>query len=415
MLPVAPITATSARNRFPQLWDTPQSASSVRSGFFNFSPLSVADLRSPVSAQLKAPVPTPRTLQLMKDPVLSRNTMDPQGNISPSLLWSKLTGQEFQLKVIPDRHYSIGSQYSKPRGFQSISRAPQNSPHSFALPKAAGPGQGWFRHSDVQRKLEAITPPLSARTDASVERVFPEAPLCEFLCTDTIVLESKNVQESNPQMDAATERLVLAVNYIRELYAHAARATLPKDRGVWADRFDEFLQADSDNEYEEAVVTQLVRIRDQLEGKRGCSSSTILENGWSPASAGTGSASFSEAWFDHVRKLRAPGPLKFAGEGDLKEILTGSCEAKVVRERSGLVIEDAQGGRTKVESNNEKVMVQNCFSAHIEIEGVCKTLRIVGCDNCCITMGHVSSSVRMENSQKVQLIFKGAVSSVIYE
>lgn len=387
----APLSPSSQRPGLP----CPLKGLLLKGGSFDFSPMCIT-----------APNVTPNNAK-------GQNFTGINGPRLQSHLWNSLTGHEFRSRILPAPTFTPQST----RTFGSVGNRSLFGGNPCSPVSLGQVGESArFRPSELFRKLDARadSPPLSARsgrTDVTVESVamlYPEVPDCEHLCTDSLVIESKMM--NNAEVEAATQRLLDAVKFIKKLYAASSRATAPTSPAVWVDTYDEFLQTKANNEYEQAVTAQLDKIRSQLEGKRAFDS---IRSQTSVISTGT--ATLSEAWFEHVSRLRAPGALMFDGPGDLQEILSGKNEAHVSRERTGQVINGANGGLTVVEAYREHMTVSNCNSSQVSIVGTCKSLQILDCDNCSVLVGSVETPVRMRNCQKVQLLFKGASQSVIVE
>jgi len=345
-----------------------------------------------------------------------------------SHLWNTLTGREFRTRIIAQpqpwsRLRGAGSPNSFASGDTSETRTAlgysfplQGSPVSY-LSRAKEDQQKRLKPLELLRALETqtSTAPISARTDASVEKVFPEFPRCASLTTDMLVIECNLMKELVPEVEVATKRVVEAVNFIKRLYASAARVSWTVDSDVWTKEFDQFLETRHvmSNAYEEAVTGQLEIIRDILLGiEIKPSEPTEPER----PSISSGNASTSDAWFEHVARLKPPGPLQFAGPGCLTKILCGKSEAIISRERDAQLIADANGGLITVDSNDENIRIATCYSAQIIINGTCRSLYVEECDNCCISVSDVQNSIRVRDCAKIQLVFLGACPpSVIYE
>jgi len=227
-----------------------------------------------------------------------------------------------------------------------------------------------------------------------------------------LVIECNLMKELVPEVEVATKRVVEAVNFIKRLYASAARVSWTVDSDVWTKEFDQFLETRHvmSNAYEEAVTGQLEIIRDILLGieitYRARETFYIV-----------GKCLDVRRLVRTCREVETTcGPLQFAGPGCLTKILCGKSEAIISRERDAQLIADANGGLITVDSNDENIRIATCYSAQIIINGTCRSLYVEECDNCCISVSDVQNSIRVRDCAKIQLVFLGACPpSVIYE
>lgn len=344
--------------------------------------------------------------------VFSSATNDEKTQIRPSLLWSKLNTSQFKSRIVMED----GDFPNPPLQVNP----PPCSPLFQTTPLTIQP----FRSSDLLARLDIASESGSTPRSGSnstlcsksaktitLNNVYPETPLDVGLDTDQIIIQSRILEETYPEVIAATTRLVDGIAFLRDVYVAAAQSSHPINHSIWEKMFQKFFTKKEDNIFERAVSKQLGRTKAFLIGNL-----TTVTYAEKNIKNSTGDST-AQYWFDYLNLLRGRDRLgsHSEGKGDFECILRGTPASVIIRRDHDVQkIENAHGGLTTLSSDSEKIQVEKCFSAQIEITGICKSVTISDCDNTCVILDDVIDHVTVERCKKLQLQITGKVPSIVY-
>jgi len=265
--------------------------------------------------------------------------------------------------------------------------------------------------------------PYSARSEyieETFEQVYPADLTTSLFDTDSLTITARQLENLHPDAIPATIRFNEGLQFLERVYSAATRSARPLDHTAWIDSLSKYLSKDMEESlFDQAVNKKLKLIRDYYLGR--LDSVSFKRN--SVQSEKDPQITAAQNWLNLVDKIKPPGKLSAAakGKGNFSRLLNldkspeeNDPQATFQRDVDCFLAENCHGGTNKFEVWNENVEIRNCCSSQIIVDGTCKQVKILNCENCLVTVNNVNGHITVEASSQIQFKITGNVKSVLY-